>query len=373
MKIGADNLNIIKKLYIIHTMKKLLFAASMLLLIISSCGKKDEHKEMVVNVKTDTVMVYGSGKSANFPGRIKAGDDINLSFRIAGPIASINVSAGNFVKKGQVLAQIDRRDYETQLAATEAEYNQVKDEANRVIALYKREVVTEKDYYKAVHGLEQITAKYDAHKNALADTKLTAPYDGYVQKTYYSARETVGAGMPVVSMIGTSTMEVEINIPSNVYAKRDEIESFVCTSDIYPGKEYPLEMVGMNRKANLNELYTVYLNLKTPKDYPPLTPGMNVKVEVKYKSTIDHRYLVPINALISGKTGSSVWVYNADSGTISKREITTDGINNRGCAIVLSGLKSGEVVVSAGAKALEEGQRVNPIKAQSATNTGGIL
>lgn len=355
-------------------MKKILFAANMLLLlIISSCGNNAEQKEIVVNVKTDTVKVYGSGKSATFPGRIKAGDDINLSFRIAGPIASINVSAGNFVKKGQVLAQIDPRDYQTQLAATEAEYNQVKDEANRVIALYKRDVVTEKDYYKAVHGLEQITAKYDAHKNALADTKLIAPYDGYVQKTYYSAKETVAAGMPVVAMIGTATMEVEINIPSNVYAKRDEIESFVCTSDIYPGLEYPLEMAGMNRKANLNELYTVYLNLKTPQDYPPLTPGMNVKVEVKYKSTIEDRYLVPINALISGKTGSSVWVYNTDNSTISKREITTDGINNRGCAVVLSGLKSGEVVVSAGASVLKEGQKVNPTMQQSATNVGGVL
>ena len=355
-------------------MKKILLAANILLLIIiSSCGNKDEHKEIVVNVRTDTVKVYGSGKSANFPGRIKAGDDINLSFRIAGPIASINVSAGNFVKKGQVLAQLDRRDYETQLAATEAEYSQIKNEAERVIALYKKEVVTENDYYKAVHGLEQITAKYDAHKNALADTKLIAPYDGYVQKTYYSAKETVSAGMPVVSMIGTSAMEVEINIPSNVYAMRDEIESFVCTSDIYPNKEYPLEMAGMNRKANLNELYTVYLNLKTPKDYPPLTPGMNVKVEVNYKSSMEDRYLVPINALISGKTGNSVWLYNADNGTINKREITTDGINNRGCAIVLTGLKHGEIVVSAGASSLKEGQKVNPIKEQSDTNIGGIL
>ncbi len=355
-------------------MKKKLIAATLLVaLIISSCGSKDEHKEIVVNVKTDTVEVYGSGQSASFPGRIKAGDDINLSFRIAGPISSINVSAGNLVKKGQVLAQIDPRDYSTQLAATEAEYRQIKDNVDRVVKLYEKKGVTENEYYKAVYGLEQITAKYDAHKNALADTRLTAPYDGYVQKTYYSARETVGAGMPVVSMIGTSAMEVEINIPSNVYAKRDEIESFVCTSDIYPGKEYPLEMAGMNRKANLNELYTVYLNLITPKDYPPLTPGMNVKVEVKYKSTTEDRYLVPINALISGKTGSSVWVYNADNGTINRREITTDGINNRGCAIVLTGLKSGEIVVSAGASSLKEGQKVSPLKKQSATNTGGIL
>ena len=145
------------------------------------------------------------------------------------------------------------------------------------------------------------------------------------------------------------------------------------SSDIYPGLEYPLEMAGMNRKANLNELYTVYLNLKTPKDYPPLTPGMNVKVEMKYKSTLEERYLVPINALISGKTGSSVWVYNADNGTISKREIVTDGINNRGCAIVLAGLENGEVVVSAGASSLKEGQKVVPVKQQSATNVGGVL
>ena len=355
-------------------MKKKLIAATLLVaLIMSSCGSKDEQIETVVNVKTDTVKVYGSGQSASFPGRIKAGDDINLSFRIAGPIASINVSAGNLVRKGEVLAQIDPRDYSTQLAATEAEYRQIKDNVDRVVKLYEKKGVTENEYYKAVYGLEQITAKYDAHKNALADTKLTAPYDGYVQKTYYSAKETVNAGMPVVSMIGTSDMEVEINIPSNVYAKRDEIESFVCTSDIYPGKEYPLEMAGMNRKANLNELYTVYLNLKTPEDYQPLTPGMNVKVEVKYKSTSEDRYLVPINALISGKTGSSVWVYNADNGTINKREITTDGINNRGCAIVLTGLKSGEVVVSAGASSLKEGQEVNPLKEQSETNIGGVL
>lgn len=355
-------------------MKKKLIAATLLVaLIISSCGSKDEHKETVVNVKTNIVKVYGSGQSASFPGRIKAGDDINLSFRIAGPITTINVSPGNFVKKGDVLAQIDPRDYKTQLAATEAEYRQIKDKVDRVVKLYEKKGVTENEYYKAVYGLEQITAKYDAHKNALADTKLTAPYDGYVQKTYYSAKETVNAGMPVVAMIGTSAMEVEINIPSNVYAKRDEIESFVCTSDIYPGKEYPLEMAGINRKANLNELYTVYLNLKTPKDYPPLTPGMNVKVDVKYKSTTEDRYLVPINALISGQTGSSVWVYNPHNSTINKREITTDGIDNRGYSIVLSGLKSGEVVVSAGASSLKEGQKVNPIKQQSATNTGGIL
>jgi RND family efflux transporter MFP subunit len=363
-----------KKLNKQYTMKKIVFTANMLLLlIISSCGNNSEKKEVVVNVKTDTVKVCESGESAVFPGRIKAGADINLSFRIAGPIASINVSPGNFVRKGDVLAEIDPRDYRTQLAATEAEYNQIKNEAERVIALYKKEVVTENDYYKAVHGLEQITAKYDAHKNALADTKLLAPFDGYVQKTYYSAKETVGAGMPVVSMINTSSMEVEINIPSADYAKKEEIESFVSKSDLYPDKEYPMSLAGVNRKANLNELYTVYLNLKTPRGYPPLTPGMTVTVHVEYKRAMEASYLVPINALISAEIGNVVWIYNDSDSTISKREITTKGIDNQGNAIVVEGIEAGEIVVSAGTTSLKEGQKVNPVKRQSTTNIGGLL
>ncbi len=342
-------------------------------LIISSCGNNKEQKEFIVNVKTDTVKVYGNGKSGVFPGRIKAGEDINLSFRIAGPIENIYVSPGNYVKKGALLAQIDPRDYKIQLAATQAEYNRIKNEADRVIALYEKKSVTENDYYKAVYGLEQITAKYNAHKNALADTKLIAPYDGYVQKRHFSAKETVGAGMPVVSLINISSMEVEINIPSNDYIKKEEFESFSCVSDIYPGKEYPMEFAGINRKANLNQLYTLYLNLKTPKGYPPLTPGMAVTVKVNYKNVAQARYIVPINALITGQTGSSVWVFNSQDSTISRREIKTEGIDSKGNAIVIEGLELGEIVVSAGANSLKEGQKIHPVMVQTKTNVGGLL
>jgi len=358
----------------INIMKKRLAVINLLFaLIISSCGNSNVHQEFIVNVKTDTVKVYSSGKNGVFPGRTKAGEDINLSFRIAGPIENIYVSPGNYVKKGELLAQIDPRDYKIQLAATQAEYNKIKNEAERVIALYEKKSVTENDYYKAVYGLEQITAKYQAHKNALADTKLLAPYNGYIQKTYFSAKETVGAGMPIISMINTQSMEVEINIPSNDYIKKEDFESFSCISDLYPQNEYPMELSGINRKANLNQLYTVYLTLKTPKGYPPLNPGMTVTVKVHYKNTTHTRYTVPINALISAQTGNTVWIFNERDSTISKREIETDGIDKKGNTIVIKGIEPGQIVVSAGANSLKEGQKVNPTKPQTKTNAGGLL
>jgi multidrug resistance efflux pump len=112
---------------------------------------------------------------------------------------------------------------------------------SHVIELHKRGSVTPNEYDKAVYGLQQISAKYDAHKNALADVKLTAPFDGYVQQRFYGAGETVGAGMPVLSMREATTPEVEINIPSSEFIRRGEFDEFTCTVNIYPDKVYSLE------------------------------------------------------------------------------------------------------------------------------------
>ena len=79
-----------------------------------------------------------------YPGRVKAAADVDLAFRVAGPIIRIPVQVGSFVRKGEVIAEIDPRDYELQYKATEAEYKQIKSEAERVIELYNRKSVPEK-------------------------------------------------------------------------------------------------------------------------------------------------------------------------------------------------------------------------------------
>ena len=194
------------------TITKRAIILSSVIFIILACSHKKADVKTIKTVKVDTVRVYGENNSAIFPGKVKAAADVNLSFRISGPVTKVHVNAGSYVKNGQVLAEIDLRDYAIQLSATEAEYKRVK--AERVIALYEKGSVAPNDYDKAVYGLNQITAKYEAHKNALADTKLCAPFDGYVQKRFFDAGETVGAGMPVISMISANIPEVEINIPS---------------------------------------------------------------------------------------------------------------------------------------------------------------
>jgi RND family efflux transporter MFP subunit len=354
-------------------MKKIIVLSVMCYLFtLSSCKQNKPESVIFQTVKVDTVQIYGESKSVTFPGKVIAASDINLAFRISGPVSKVYVDVGQQVKKGQVLAEIDSRDYLVQLSATEAEYNRIKSESERIITLYEKGSVAPNDYDKAVYGLNQITAKYEAHKNAFADTKLQAPCDGYIQKRLFEPGETVSAGLPVLSMISTGTDEVEISIPSSDYIRRDNFDHYYCTVAVYPGKIFPLELVGISRKANMNQLYTMRLRL-TGNDANKPGPGMSTMITIQYKTEEVGTVSIPVTSLFESNNETKVWVYDKVSETISARSVKVAEILTNGTAIISSGLSYREIVVSGGANAVKEGEKVKLLPPVSATNVGGML
>jgi len=354
-------------------MKGVVFSLLGLILLMCACGnsqtKQDRGK---ATVQADTVKSYQGELSIIYPGKIKAASEVKLSFRVAGPIRAVLPEVGAFVKKGELIAEIDPRDYEIQLSATEAEYNQVKEEAGRVIELYKRGSVPANDYDKAVSGLKQITAKYNAHKNALADTRLTAPFDGYIQKKYYDSHETVAAGYPVVSMINSNYFDVDIDIPSSDFVRQGLFKSFSCTIDVFPGQVFPLELIEITRKANLNQLYRMRLRLK-PVPGVDIAAGMSVNVTIEYNPNEEVLTVIPLSAMFEENGASAVWVYNPKTQSVTKRVIQLSRLLKTGELIVSEGLAAGEIVVSAGVHSLKEGMSVELLKPVSKTNIGKLL
>lgn len=333
---------------------------------------QDVQPEKVITVKTEVVKQYQNELVITYPGKVKAASDVNLSFRVAGPLAHIPVEVGAFVRKGQVIAEMDRRDYEIQLSATEAEYKRIKGEAGRIIELYKRGSVPVNDYDKAVYGLQQITAKYEAHKNALNDTRLVAPFEGYIQKKYFDEHETVGAGLPVIAMINSSYFEVEVDIPSSDFIRQDHFKNFCCTFDIFPDRVFPLELIEIVRKANLNQLYRVRLRLKHEKGIN-IAAGMSVNVTIEYTPDATSLTVVPVSAVFESEGKSAVWVYDEATGKVKMRSVKLDKVLKTGEAVVTEGLQEGESVISAGVHSLKEGMNVKLIEPVSDTNIGGLL
>lgn len=339
----------------------------------AGCKHKEVKQANIKTIKTEAAAVYSEVKISSFPGKAKAASEINLSFRISGPITKINVTEGQFVRKGQVLAEMDSRDYAIQLSATEAEYTRIKAEADRIIQLHGKQSVSDNDYDKAITGLQQITAKYDAAKNTLADTKLTAPFDGYIQKRYYDRAEVISEGVSVFSMISDDLPEIEINIPASEFIKRDRFASYECVFDVFPKSVFSLELISINEKANANQLYTMRFRLNKNRALRKPSPGMSAMVTIKYKPEERQNISVPTTAICETENGTMVWVYDEITRTVKGRKVTVVQILNDGKVIISQEISAGEKIVTAGVHFLSEGEKVKLLSDVSSTNVGGLL
>ena len=343
------------------------------LILLSSCTQRTQEAKGYQTVKIDTIVSADKQTFLQFPGKVKAAQDISLAFRVSGTISKIHVKDGTRVQEGQLLAELDPTDYQVQLDATEAEYQQIKAEAERVMALYKDNGTTPNANDKAVYGLKQITAKYKHHKDQLAYTRLYAPFNGYVQNRLFEAPETIGAGMPVLSMISSGTPEVEINLPAAEYIRRDQVDNYHCTFDIYPGETYPLKLISVTPKANANQLYTMRLQVVPGTPAVP-SPGMNTMVTISYRTEQTNTLSVPTGAILQKEGKAYVFVFNPSDNTVHKQEISMLRLLNNGHSLITAGqLKPGELIVSSGVHHIEDGETVKPLPLVTNTNIGGLL
>ncbi|MBO4565406.1 MAG: efflux RND transporter periplasmic adaptor subunit [Bacteroidaceae bacterium] len=343
-------------------------------LVLCGCSEKKADKVDTQYVKTEVASCATGVNNLTFPGKTKSADDINVSFRVSGPILKVYVKAGDHVRKGQLLAAMDPRDYQTQLKATQAEYESIKADADRVIAMYNEESTTASNYDKARYGLEQITQKLTNHRNQLADTKLYSPIDGYVQEVLHEGGETVSAGMPIISMFGSGTLEVEINVAAFDYANRDRMNTVYCKFDLLPDEIFPLKVSSISAEANSNQLYTVRMRFTGPYDRTKITPGMTTMVYVSFDQDSTSTHIsIPSTAVFEADGHSKVFVYDTKSQTVKSRNITVRRLHRDGTAEVSDGITDGETIVVAGVHHITDGQKVTPMPKSSKSNIGGLL
>lgn len=342
-----------------------------LALLAGCAGNNNGKTEIIRKVTIEPVQQADSVSVRSFSGIIKEAAEVNVAFRVAGPIQKILVKEGDYVHAGQVIAQMDTRDYEIQLAAAQAQYEQVKAEADRVIELHNRESVAGNDYDKAVSGLKMVEAKLKNAKDQLNDTKLTAPVSGYIQKVNFLENELVDAGMPVASMIDVGHYQVELEIPVSLYVERENIVSFSGFQPAVSAEKFPLQLLSYSRKASNNQLYKVQLRIN-PASQPKLAPGMDVQVNMLLKSNAEPQACVPLSALFNEGGKTYVWVYQS-GGRVQKREVVTGKLTGDGRIRVENGLQVDEQVVIAGVNQLNENEQVEPLEPVAETNIGGLL
>ena len=195
----------------------LLLAATCLM---TACGSGDKKKEEAKVHSVLTVFPLNRQETSvkNFSGVVKENSTVSLSFRTPGQIARILVKEGMAVKKGQLVASLDTKDYQIQVDVAQTRYNQTKNEVERLSKLHDSNSLSGNDYEKAVSALDQLRLNLQNAKNQLSYTQLRAPVSGTIQKVNFEQAEMVSAGMPVMDLVDTHSLEVEVNIPVDIYS-----------------------------------------------------------------------------------------------------------------------------------------------------------
>ena len=192
-----------------------LYLITMLIPALSSCSGDSHNSESHIKTVHTVTVTDEHGESAmTYIGKVVPAKELSLSFKVAGKISRIYVKQGSTVKGGQMIAELDPMDYQNQFMETEAEYRQIKSEADRIIAMHDDGAVSDNDYDKAVFGLRQITAKYQQHKSELSYTKLYAPFSDKIDNVIAETGVVVNAGMPVAMMIDAGAPEYACHRPT---------------------------------------------------------------------------------------------------------------------------------------------------------------
>lgn len=289
--------------------------AILLLLLFSSASCALAAKKQSPHPRND---IYSATFNQSYPGTIIASSETQLAFRVAGPLINVAIKPGDRVKKGQLLMQIDPRDFkdnirvlEAQLAGAESLRNKAKRDFDRAQTLFEQQVNATADFDhakstldSAFAGEESLKAQLQIARHKLKDTSLRAPYTGVITTQSVENFEMVSVGKVVLGIQDISTLEAEIKIPENEIARRPlQLGREVAIElPAIPDRTFTASLVEWSTAADpVTRTYALRFSFAAPTDVQVL-PGMTAEVSILNTDTRSSVYVPEQKSSVSSST-----------------------------------------------------------------------
>ncbi|MEM1157411.1 MAG: efflux RND transporter periplasmic adaptor subunit [Verrucomicrobiota bacterium] len=299
----------------------------------------------------------------SFPAVIDAGSSSDLNFSVAGRIIELNVSEAQQVKQGEVIARLETKDFESNVASAKAEFDNAEQEYQRAVRLDQEDAISKKELEQRKSRRDVAKAQLETAEKALADTVITAPFDGTASTVPAKELQNITPGELVCTLLKTDEYKATIDLPATIITqvhKRDSKGAFVVL-EAAPDVRIPAQYKEAVLEADTtSQTYEVAFSFIPPDDLV-LLPGMNANLILISSEKTDPgsmaRVSVPFTAIMSEAESHYVWVVDKATMTVSKREVQIqEGIGE--VMNVTEGLAAGETIVGAGASYLSEGLKV---------------
>ena len=330
----------------------------MLAVVLSSCAgnKKDEGQAVVAEqVRNVTVTVTARQQvpqTGIYSSTVQANVVNNIASQTAGRIRTLNVEVGDFVEKGQVLAEMDR----TQLDQAALTLKNNETEFERIKALFEEGGVSQSDYETAELSYNVSKSSYD---NLLENTVLLAPVSGVITARNYDVGDMYAMSSPIYTLQQITPVKLLVPVSEMDYTNVHQGDKVSLTVDAIPGRTFTGSVVRVYPVIDPTS-HTFNVEVHVPNTDRAIRPGMYARVTVTFG--VNDSIVLPDTAVLKqqGSGVRTVFVLGDDN-TVEPR-IVTVGLHFDGRYEILSGLEEGETVVVTGNSSLNGGDKVEVVE-----------
>jgi len=289
-------------------------------------------------------------------GTAQACKEVNVASEISGKIVQVNFKMGDYVTKGKVLAKID--DTYKRLAYENARlnYNKFKDDFERYQALRKGDAVSDTQLRDIKLSYENSAIQLENAKKQWDDSKIVAPFSGYITSQTTELGAYVNAGTVIAGIADISNLKIVLEVSESNAYQLHQGQLISVTSDVHPGTDYKGKIANISPKASASHTYPVEI-LISNNGKDKLKAGTYVNVSVNMGKS-GRTLMIPRDAIVSSVKDPSVYVVKDNIANLVK--ITT-GRSFSSNLEVVAGLGEGDKVVTNGQINLNEGSKVSVI------------
>lgn len=347
-----------------------------LLAVMFSCKEEVAKEKSIRSVKVEKLSSSQQIKShISLPATVNELSDTKLSFRVGGPLVKLNDVVGSYIKRGEVIARLDQRDFEIGIEATESAFKLAEAEYERYKNLLSKKSVSKSAFDQVETQYKINRTNYESALNALKDTEIKAPFSGYINHTFVNNFEAIAPGQPIVSLLDMSKFEINGWISVADAPRVDENSIYTCIVN-QGGKEYriPGELKEIGTKTTVTkQSLPITILIDSPEDIK-LRAGITTYLEISSNDAkVTSSIQVPLSSLFTRENLTYVWIFNEKTNSVSAKEVSTGKILESGKMSITRGLQGDENIVIAGVNYLYEGQKVDRLKGYSESNVGDKL
>jgi membrane fusion protein (multidrug efflux system) len=339
--------------------KFLSFIALIVVLSISACKSKPEEKTEAGKYNVTNPLRMDTSFTKEYVAQIQSIQNIEVRAKVKGFIETINVDEGQHVKKGQLLFTIRPKEYEVEYTKAKAQVRTAELEMQNVKTLADKGIVSKNELALSVAKLNEIKAEAAMAALYVTYTKITAPFDGIIDRLKFKAGSLIDEGTLLTTLSNNKDVYAYFNVSEQEYldykAQASKKEKTVANLLLANNQPHKYKGVIETIEAEFdNNTGTIAFRAKFPNPDNLLKHGETGKVQL----LVNLKNVLVIPQKATYELQDKIYVYVVDKNNVVKSRNVFIQQKLPNIYVIGSGLKEDDTILLEGIQSVKEDEKI---------------